>query len=76
MRILQIDIASYDQMKARNQELLALIVCEHPSPLTELARLAGREKSNLSHTVKTLARYGLVELETGSARQVSPADAL
>ena len=52
-------------LSERNQELLALIAREHPGSLTELARLAGREKSNLSRTLKTLARYGLVELETG-----------
>lgn len=52
-------------LSAGNQELLALIAREHPGSLTELARLAGREKSHLSRTLKTLARYGLVDLEAG-----------
>ena len=56
----------------RNQELLALIARENPGSLTELAQLAGREKSNLSRTLKTLARYGLVELETGLRGKLIP----
>ena len=56
----------------RNQELLALIVRKNPGSLTELAQLAGREKSNLSRTLKTLARYGLVELETGLRGRLIP----
>ena len=59
-------------LSERNQELLALIARENPGSLTELARLAGREKSNLSRTLKTLARYGLVELETGRRGQLIP----
>ena len=52
-------------LSERNQALLALLARENPGSLTELARLAGREKSSLSRTLKTLTRYGLVELETG-----------
>ena len=52
-------------LSERNQALLALLARENPGSLTELARLAGREKSSLSRTLKTLARYGLVELKTG-----------
>ena len=59
-------------LSRRNQELLALIARENPGSLTELARLAGREKSNLSRTLKTLARYGLVELETGLHGKLIP----
>ena len=59
-------------LSERNQELLALIAREHPGSLTELARLAGREKSNLSRTLKTLARYGLVELEAGLRGKLIP----
>lgn len=59
-------------LSGRNQELLAMIARENPSSLTELARLAGREKSNLSRTLKTLARYGLVELETGLRGKLIP----
>lgn len=59
-------------LSERNQELLALIAREHPGSLTELAQLAGREKSNLSRTLKTLARYGLVKLETGLRGRLIP----
>ena len=59
-------------LSERNQELLALIARENPGSLTELARLAGREKSNLSRTLKTLARYGLVELEAGLRGKLIP----
>ena len=59
-------------LSEHNQELLALIAREHPGSLTELARLAGREKSNLSRTLKTLARYGLVELEAGLRGKLVP----
>ena len=49
----------------RNRELLELIAREKPGSLTELAALTGRNKSNLSRTLKTMSRYGLVELEEG-----------
>lgn len=52
-------------LSQRNRELLALIAQENPDSLTELAALAGRSKSNLSRTLKTMSRYGLVELEHG-----------
>jgi predicted transcriptional regulator len=36
---------------------------EHkPESLSDLALLSGRQPSNLSRTLKTLERYGLVEL--------------
>ena len=36
-----------------------------PDSLTELAELAGRSKSNLSRTLNTMSRHGLVELKKG-----------
>ena len=56
----------------RNQELLALIAREQPDSLTELAELAGRQKSNLSRTLKTMSRYGLVELREGPRGTLIP----
>ncbi len=50
----------------RNRALLNLIVEEQPESLTELARISGRAKSNLSRTLHTLAGYRLVHLEKGS----------
>jgi len=45
-----------------NQDLLQVILDKHPQSLKELEELTGRAKSNLSRTLKTLERYGIVEL--------------
>ena len=63
-------------LSERNRELLAMIAKEKPDSLTELAEFAGRSTSNLSRTLKTMARYGLVKLDGGAARQVGPAGAV
>ncbi|MDE0108883.1 MAG: helix-turn-helix domain-containing protein [Bryobacterales bacterium] len=59
-------------LSQRNRELLSLIAQENPDSLTELAALAGRSKSNLSRTLKTMSRYGLVELEKGRRGTLVP----
>lgn len=46
-----------------NQELLKTIAEKNPQSLTELEEMTGRKKSNLSRTLKTLERYGIVVLE-------------
>jgi predicted transcriptional regulator len=56
----------------RNRALLALIVKTQPQSLTELAETTGRAKSNLSRTLKTMERYGLVYFEQGPGRQIAP----
>jgi len=45
-----------------NQALLKMILEHNPKSLKELEDLTGRAKSNLSRTLKTLERYGIVEL--------------
>jgi len=45
-----------------NRQLLKTILDKKPASLTELETLTGRKKSNLSRTLKTLERYGIVEL--------------
>ncbi len=45
-----------------NQELLKVIIEKKPKSLKELEKLTGRAKPNLSRTLKTLERYGIVEL--------------
>jgi predicted transcriptional regulator len=50
-------------LSSENQELLRLIEVEKPKSLKELEDLSGRAKPNLSRTLKTLQRYGIVELE-------------
>ena len=59
-------------LSGRNRELLATIAREQPDSLTELAELTGRNKSNLSRTLKTMSRYGLVELKTGRRGTLVP----
>ena len=59
-------------LSQRNRELLAMIGREKPGSVTELAELSGRSKSNLSRTLRTMARYGLVELENGERGTLVP----
>ena len=59
-------------LSGRNRELLVLIAREKPDSLTALAELAGRNKSNLSRTLKTMSRYGLVELTEGERGTLVP----
>lgn len=55
-----------------NRQLLALIDERRPASLQELSDLSGRAPSNLSRTLKTMSRYGLVELEARSGRRLMP----
>jgi predicted transcriptional regulator len=59
-------------LSTKNQMLLEIIAKEHPESITELAKLSGREKSNLSRTLKTMERYGLVELRPGEGKEIIP----
>ena len=59
-------------LSGRNRELLETIAREKPDSLTKLAELAGRSKSNLSRTLKTMSRYGLVELTEGERGTLVP----
>ena len=59
-------------LSGSNRELLSLIAREKPCSLTELAELAGRNKSNLSRTLKTMSQYGLVELKEGERGTLIP----
>ena len=52
----------------RNRELLALIAASNPSSMHELAEKSGRARSNLSRTLKTMEKYGLVQFEKGAGR--------
>ena len=56
----------------RNRSLLALIAETKPASLSELAERSGRAKSNLSRTLRTMERYGLVHFEEGMGREVAP----
>lgn len=56
----------------RNRELLRIIAESNPQSLSELAKRTGREKSNLSRTLRTMERYGLVSLAQGKGRNQIP----
>ena len=56
----------------KNRALLNTIAEARPQSLAELEALTGRRKSNLSRTLKTLARYGLVRLKKGKRGRVVP----
>src|SRR6266436_2890186 len=55
-----------------NRKLLRIIDECHPSSLIELEALTGRKASNLSRTLKTMSRYGLVKLIPGKRGAVAP----
>ncbi|VTU46220.1 putative transcriptional regulator (plasmid) [Variovorax sp. SRS16] len=56
----------------RNRALLAQIADTHPSSLHELAVSTGRTPGNLSRTLKTMERYGLVRLKKGEHGRLRP----
>lgn len=49
-------------LSAENQELLRTIIDYNPHSITELEEITKRKKSNLSRTLRTLEKYGIVEL--------------
>jgi predicted transcriptional regulator len=56
----------------KNRELLSLIAETEPDSMNELAEKTGRARSNLSRTLRTMERYGLVRFVKGSGRQLAP----
>jgi predicted transcriptional regulator len=56
----------------RNRELLSVIAEEKPESMQELVERTGRAKSNLSRTLKTMERYGLVRMEKRPNRALAP----
>ena len=59
-------------LSASNRALLAEIAAQAPLSLTELALRTGRQKSNLSRTLKTMARYGFVTLRRDARGRIVP----
>jgi predicted transcriptional regulator len=49
-------------LSSENQKLLRIIKELKPESLKELALVSGRKRSNLSRTLNTMSRYGIVEL--------------
>jgi predicted transcriptional regulator len=58
-------------LSSENQELLKIINEHKPESLKELELVSGRKRSNLSRTLKTMSRYGIVEL-VKQERRVKP----
>jgi predicted transcriptional regulator len=56
----------------KNRLLLDLIIEQQPNSLAELEALSGRAKSNLSRTLKSMERFGLVELLKGADGTLKP----
>ncbi|HZC17636.1 MAG TPA: MarR family transcriptional regulator [Caulobacteraceae bacterium] len=56
----------------RNRALLATITATHPRSVHELAERTGRAASNVSRTLRTMERYGLVEFEAGEGKARIP----
>jgi len=59
-------------LSTKNRLLLDTIRTSTPQSLGELAELTGRKKSNLSRTLKTMQRYGIVKLRRGSDGKLVP----
>jgi len=56
-------IKSLSQVLSENNiRLLKIIEQQQPETLTELSEMSGRKLSNLSRTLKTLERYGIISL--------------
>jgi len=49
-------------LSEENQQLLSIIKEQKPTSLKDLATVTGRKRSNLSRTLKTMSRYGIVDL--------------
>jgi predicted transcriptional regulator len=49
-------------LSSENQELLRIIQEQKPESLKQLEVVSGRKRSNLSRTLRTMSRYGIVEL--------------
>jgi predicted transcriptional regulator len=49
-------------LSSENQKLLKIISEKKPTSLKELENATGRKSSNLSRTLKTMSRYGIIDL--------------
>jgi predicted transcriptional regulator len=55
-----------------NRAMLGIIAESTPESLAHLAELTGRKKSNLSRTLKTMERYGFVQIDRGARGTLIP----
>ena len=56
----------------RNRALLSVIADTRPNSLHQLAAQTGRTPGNLSRTLRTMERYGLVRLHKGARGMLRP----
>ena len=49
-------------LSSENQKLLRIIKEKNPTSLKELEIATGRKRSNLSRTLHTMSRYGIIDL--------------
>lgn len=56
----------------KNRALLAAIAEQQPASIAALAEATGRAPSNLSRSLRTMERYGLVKLHRGLRGKVRP----
>jgi predicted transcriptional regulator len=59
-------------LSSENRELLRIIRNQHPKSIKELEATTGRKSSNLSRTLKTMAKYGIVDLVKQADRSIKP----
>jgi predicted transcriptional regulator len=60
-------------LSSKNQLLLELIARSEPASMAELARLAKRKPGNLSRTLSTTERYGLIRIKRDGVRRIPEA---
>jgi len=49
-------------LSSENRQLLKIIKEKNPTSLKELEIATGRKRSNLSRTLRTMSRYGIIDL--------------
>ncbi len=59
-------------LSSENQQLLKIIKEKNPTSLKELEIATGRKRSNLSRTLRTMSRYGIIDLVKHNNRTVQP----
>lgn len=60
-------------LSTKNKLLLEIIRENEPTSIKELAEMTGRQRGNLSRTLKTMQNYGLVELKpSGKGKELMP----
>lgn len=49
-------------LSEENVQLLKVIASEQPESISELAEITGRQRSNLTRTLNTMTKYGIVDM--------------